>query len=161
MRHLPKSLRPNWRYLAVIFESGPETTLTHDSVQTALRRELDGLYGDATAAVVDLSVLELSARAGGATAVVRCRRGAVDRARAAISCLSQIDADRVRPYVAGISGTVRGCEEKYLSRPRPSMEERTVVFEGEARRGMTRGDRVDVRVDASTVGATNLDTTTY
>jgi ribonuclease P/MRP protein subunit POP5 len=89
--------------------------------------------------------------------VVRCRRDAVERARAAIACLSAVDGVPVRPAVAGVSGTVRGCEEKYLSRPRGVSGERTVAFADADRRAVTRAERVDVRVGDVFVGATNLD----
>ena len=66
--------------------------------------------------------------------------------------------DEVGLGVAGVSGTVRACEEKYLSRPSGISDERTVAFADADRRAVVREDGLLVRVGSSYVGATHLDT---
>ena len=157
MKHLPKHLRPRYRYLAVAFETTPNAAFGRHEFQEALWAAARGLLGDAGSAEVALRVLGVDRADGEGTAVVRCRRGEVERARAALTCLSAVDGFPVRPAVRGVSGTVRACEEKYLSRPSGISDERTVAFADADRRAVTRAERVDVRVGDVFVGATNLD----
>jgi ribonuclease P/MRP protein subunit POP5 len=160
VKHLPKHLRPKWRYLAVEFETIPGADFDRRAFQAALWASSRELLGDAGSAEVDCSVLRFDREGAEGVAVVRCRRDAVERTRAALACLSVAEGAPLRPAVAGVSGTVRACEEKYLSRPRGHFKERTVAFADADRRAVTRGDRVDVHVGTGVVGATNLDTDT-
>jgi len=157
VKHLPKHLRPRYRYLAVEFETTPDAAFGRREFQGALWAAGRGLLGDAASAEVSLSVLDVTRSGAEGTAVVRCRRGEVERARAALACLSAVDGTQVRPAVRGVSGTVRACEEKYLSRPSGISDERTVAFADADRRAVGRVERVDVRVGDGFVGATNLD----
>jgi ribonuclease P/MRP protein subunit POP5 len=157
MKHLPKHLRPRYRYLAVWFETTPDAAFGRREFQEALWAAGRSLLGDAGSAEVGLSVLSVRREGPEGTAVVRCRRGEVARARAAVGTLSTVEGVPIRPVVRGVSGTVRGCEEKYLSRPGGVSGERTVAFAGADRRAVCRAERVDVRVGDGFVGATNLD----
>jgi ribonuclease P/MRP protein subunit POP5 len=74
-----------------------------------------------------------------------------------LACLDEVDGAPVGVRVRGVSGTVRACEEKYISRPLESIEERHVVFEDAERRTVERSERIDVRVDDAFAGATELD----
>ena len=157
VKHLPKHLRPRWRYLAVGLESWPDTDLDRHAFQRALYDAAQGLLGDAGSAELDVSVLSFRFAEGDGEAVVRARRGEVDRLRAALATVARVDGDPLGVYVRGVSGTVRACEEKYIRRPSEDSEKRNVVFAGSERRAVVRGDRVDAAVGDGHVGATALD----
>ncbi len=157
MKHLPKHLRPTWRYLAVGIESWPDVEIDRGAFQRELWYAAGNLYGDAGSAEADLRLLHFRFDAGEGEAVVRSRRGREGETRAALACTSTIGDAPVGLWVRGISGTVRGCEEKYIrGRPEESGET-TVAFAGEERPAVARGDLIDVRVDGTFVGATDLD----
>lgn len=157
MPPLPKHLRPRWRYLAVCIETHPGADVTRRSFQAAAWRAARDLFGDDGAAGLDLIIVRFTAGDGAAEAIVRTRRGETDDARAALATIRSVDGDPVGLRVAGISGTVRACEEKYLGRRAELTEQRTVTFDDAERRAAVRDDRVDVRVDGLEVGATTLD----
>ncbi|MFB6207187.1 MAG: Rpp14/Pop5 family protein [Haloglomus sp.] len=176
MKHLPKHLRPRWRYLAVEVEAPPDATLDREAFQRAVWFAAGSLLGDPGSASADLSVVrfrrpERDAGTDGegietadergegaeATAVVRVRRGAVTRGRAVVACVDAVAGTSVRTRVRGVSGTVRACEEKYLKPPRAGTGDRTVAFAGADRRGWTRGRRVDIDLADGHAGATELD----
>ena len=157
VKHLPKHLRPRWRYLAVGLESWPDTDLDRHAFQRALYDAAQGLLGDAGSAEIDASVLSFRFADGAGEAVVRARRGQVDRLRAVLASLSAVDGHPLGVVVRGVSGTVRACEEKYIRGPSEGSEERTVAFAGGGRDAVVRGDRVDVATGGGRVGATALD----
>ena len=157
MRHLPKHLQPRWRYLAVGLEAWPDAAIDRRAFQGAVWASARSLLGDPGSADADLSVLRFEMAHGSGAAVVRARRGAVERARAALACVDQIDGQPVGLAVRGVSGTVRACEEKYLSEGPQAIAERTVAFGGAERPAVVRGSRLDVRRDDGFTGATNLD----
>lgn len=157
MKHLPKHLRPRWRYVAVGLESWPDAAIDRGTFRHDLEAAARRLLGDPGCAELDLEVLSFAFDRGVGSAVVRVRRGEVDRARAAIACLSQGGDDPLGLQVLGVSGTVRGCEEKYIRRPPELADERQVVFEDAERRAIVRGNRYDVRVEDGFAGTTELD----
>ena len=157
MKHLPKHLRPRWRYFAVELESHPDATFDREAFQRALWYAAGNLLGDPGSADADLSVLRFERAGAEAAAVVRVRREAVDRGRAVLATLSAVGGTPVRTRVRGTSGTVRSCEEKYIRRPSGRDGERTVAFAGAERRSTTRGRRVDIRLADGHAGATDLD----
>ncbi len=157
MPALPKHLRPRWRYLGVGIETWPDADLSRRAFQRHLWYAAQNLLGDVGSAEADLQVLGFEFERGEGEAVVRTRRGQVERARAALACLDEIDGDPVGVRVRGVSGTVRGCEEKYLGRGREPRDERTVAYRGAERDAVVRGDRTDVHLDGRFVGATHLD----
>ena len=157
MKHLPKHLQPRDRYLAVGLETWPGVDIERRSLQASLWRATRGLVGDAGSAAIDPTVLRCECREGAGSAIVRVRRGAVEPARAALACIPEIEGHRVGVRVRGISGTVRGCEEKYINERKIATTERNVVFENAAQTATARGDRVDVRIDGAFRGATDLD----
>ena len=158
MKHLPKHLRPRYRYLGVELRGPPDTEIERGAFQRHLWYAAQNLLGDVGSAELGLDVLGFEFSDGGGCVVIRCRRGSVERARAVLACLDKVEGDRVRAVVRGVSGTVRGCEEKYIRRPGGVSEERTVAFADADRRAVVREDGVDVRVGSSYVGATHLDT---
>jgi ribonuclease P/MRP protein subunit POP5 len=158
VRHLPKHLRPRYRYLGVELRGHPDAEIDRVAFQRHLWYAAQNLVGDVGSAELGLEVLGFGFADGEGYAVVRCRRGTVDRARAVLACLDGVEGERIRAVVRGTSGTVRGCEEKYIRRPGGVSEERTVAFADADRRAVVREDGVDVRVGSSYVGATHLDT---
>jgi len=157
VKHLPKHLRPRWRYLAVGLESWADADVDRRSFQRELWFATQNLVGDAGSAELDASVLHFSFEDGDGEAVVRVRRGEVGRLRAVLATVSAVDGEPIGLSVRGVSGTVRACEEKYIRRPEVRIEERTVAFAGSDRPAVARGDRVDVDLPDGRVGATALD----
>ncbi len=157
MKHLPKHLRPRWRYVAVELEAWPDAEIDRSTFQRSLWFAAQNLIGDVGSARVDLKVLDFRFTEGAGTAVVRTRRDAVDETRAVLACLDEVDGAPVGLRVRGVSGTVRACEEKYLNGGAEDPDQRHVVFENAERRAVTRGDRVDVRDEEAFAGATDLD----
>jgi len=157
MKHLPKHLRPRWRYLAVGIEGWPDADIARGEFQRELWYAAQNLLGDAGSADADLTVLDFTFADGTGETIVRVRHGHVDDARAALACLDRVGGDQIGVRVRGVSGTIRACEESYLGRAPEDSQERNVAFEGEQRPATARGDRVDVRFDGSYVGATELD----
>jgi len=157
MKHLPKHLRPRWRYLAVGLEAWPDADFSRGAFQRAVWYAAGNLLGDAGSADADLRVLQFSFGGGTGEAVVRVRRGEVDPARAALACVSEVDGHSVGLHVRGVSGTIRACEERYLGRRTGVPAERRVVFENDRRRGYVRDGTVDVDGPTGFTGATELD----
>ncbi|WP_435194496.1 Rpp14/Pop5 family protein [Natronomonas sp. EA1] len=158
MKHLPKHLRPRYRYLAVELEGWPDATLERGAFQRELWYAAQNLIGDAGSAACDLTVYGFTFEDGEGHAIVRVRHGETGRSRAVVACIDEIDGQPIRASIAGISGTVRACEEKYLGGPAEPPEERHVVFADADRRAHGRDERLDVRVGDGFVGATALDT---
>lgn len=126
MKHLPKHIRPRWRYLAVGIETRAGAEVDRQGFQRELWFAAQNLLGDPGSADAGLSVLRFTfdaeADAGGGSsagrgeAIVRVRRSEVDPARAALACVSSIDDHEVGLRVRGVSGTVRASIEKHCPR---------------------------------------------
>ncbi|MFB6352595.1 MAG: Rpp14/Pop5 family protein [Halobacteriales archaeon] len=159
MSPLPKHLRPRYRYLAVTLEAWPDASVDREGFQSALVASVRGLFGDAGVAAAEPRVVRFSFEAGAGEAVVRTRRDAVETARAGLAATGSIDGVTIAVCVRGISGTVRGCEEKYLQGRQLPNGESTVAFEGADRPATVRGNRVDVQTEDAFAGATDLDLT--
>ena len=157
MKHLPKHLRPRWRYLAVGIEAWPDAAVGRRAFQRALWYSAGNLLGDTGSADAGLKLLSFRFSDGTGEAVVRVRRGHVDEARAAITCVSEVDGDPVGIRVRGTSGTVRACEERYMGRAAASSTQRDVAFGDAERSAVVRGDAYDVRAESGYVGAAAFD----
>jgi len=157
VKHLPKHLRPRWRYLAVGLEAWPDADLSQGEFQRSVWFAAQNLYGDAGSADADLRVLQFAFADGSGEALVRVRHGEVKRGRAALACVDKVRGDPVRLAVRGVSGTIRAAEEKYLGRPGEPAAEATVAFAGDTRPAVRRGDLVDVDAEDGYVGATDRD----
>ncbi len=158
MKHLPKHLRPRWRYLAVRIEAGPDAAVSRSAFQRELWYAAANLLGDPGSADADLRVFSFAFDSGAGEAVVRVRRGEVDPARAAVACVDDVDGAPVAASVIGVSGTVRACEEKYMRGPPEACDEKRVVFRDSDSRALFRGALRDVRSGGRFTGATSLDT---
>ena len=156
MKHLPKHLRPRWRYLAVALEAWPDADLPRGDVQRAVWFAAGNLLGDPGSADADLRIVDYDYADGAGEALLRVRRGEVERARAALACVSEVDDQPVRVAVRGVSGTMRAAEENYLGRTAEVSREDDVAFGGDTHPGVARGDRVDVDC-GPWVGATRRD----
>lgn len=157
MKHLPKHLQPRYRYLAVGLETWPDADVDRRRFQAAVWDAARRLLGDVGSAELDLEVLDLDHADGAGEAIVRTRRGEVDRARAVLACVASVDGAPVGLRVRGVSGTMRACKETYLGRQPEGATQRQVAFENAERRAVVRGERVDVSVDGAFAGATHLD----
>lgn len=157
MKHLPKYLRPRWRYLAVRIETWPDAAIDRGQFQDAVWSAARALLGDPGSAAADCSVVRFEHADGLGQAIVRVRRGTVEDVRAALACVDEIGGEPVGLRVRGVSGTIRGCEEKYLGGRAEPQNERTVVFRRNERAAFSRPPRVDVRDGAAFVGATAFD----
>ncbi|MFC5134599.1 MULTISPECIES: Rpp14/Pop5 family protein [Haloferacaceae] len=157
MKHLPKHLRPRWRYLAVGIETWPDAEVGRRAFQRALWYGAGNLLGDAGSADAGLKLLSFSCSGGSGEAVVRVRRGHVEEARAAVACVSEVGGDPVGIRVRGISGTVRACEERYMRRAAASSTQRDVAFGDAERSAVVCGDAYDVRTESGYVGAAAFD----
>ncbi|MFB6086570.1 MAG: Rpp14/Pop5 family protein [Halodesulfurarchaeum sp.] len=154
MRHLPKHLRPRYRYLAVEIETWPEAVLETRAFQESVWSASRSLLGDAASAAVDLQVVEAAFTAGGGSAIVRVRRDAVERARSALACLMSVDGTPVRIGVRGVGGTIRAVEEHYRDGPPEPTGWEPVEYRGEHGTAVSREDRVDVDLGDAFVGTT-------
>lgn len=114
MGSLPKHLQVRYRYLGVGIESWPDADISQDRFQQQLWYAAQNLLGDAAAAELALSVRAFEHRGGAGEAIVRTRRGTVDRARAVLACLAAVDGAPVGLRVRGVSGTRQACEERYM-----------------------------------------------
>ncbi|MFW6018498.1 MAG: Rpp14/Pop5 family protein [Halapricum sp.] len=157
MKHLPKHLQPRWRYLAVRFETWPDATVDRGAFQRELWYAAQNLHGDVGSAAVDLTVVRFDSWEGGGEAVVRVRRGESDRGRATVACVEAIGSDPIGLRVAGTSGTVRACEEKYMGGGPERTEQRHVTVGDSERSAVVRDDRLDYRTNDAFTAGTQLD----
>ncbi|WP_247000237.1 Rpp14/Pop5 family protein [Halosolutus gelatinilyticus] len=157
MKHLPKHLRPRWRYLAVELESWPDASIDRRAFQREVWYAGQNLLGDPGSAAADLTVVRFAFVDGVGEAIVKVRRGETEPARAAIACIDEIDGQPIGIRVRGISGTIRAANEKYLGRRRQDSDKRNVVFGNEERVAVVRTGSADVRLDEAFAGATDLD----
>ncbi len=157
MKHLPKHLRPRWRYLAVKLESWPDAAIDRRSFQRELWYAGQNLLGDPGSADADLSVVRFEFGDGTGETIIKVRHGETEPARAALACIDCINGSPVGLRVAGISGTIRAAEEKFLGKRGQVPSERNVVFENAERVAVGRNGSADIRLDDAFVGATDLD----
>jgi ribonuclease P/MRP protein subunit POP5 len=157
VKHLPKHLRPHRRYLAVEIEGWPDAAVGKRDFQRECWYAAQNLLGDPGSADADLSVIDFEVDNGTGIAIVRVRRGEVERARAALACIDSVGGSSVGLRILGVSGTIRACEERYKGRATRESVERNVAFADTRRPATVRGDRVDVDSESGFVGATALD----
>ena len=157
MKHLPKHIRPRWRYLAVEIEAAPAAEIDRTAFQRALWYAAGNLLGDAGSADADLTVFGFTYADGIGEAIVRARREETAAARAALACIDSVDSEPVGLVVRGISGTVRACEESYLRDRSPHPIEEPVAFADDQRPAIRRDDVAELSLPEGFVAATELD----
>ncbi len=138
-------------------QAWPDADIDRGTFQRELWYAAQNLVGDAGSAEIDLSVLSLAFEDGRGEALLRVRRGEVDRGRAVLATVATVDGSDVGLRVRGVSGTVRACEERYMGRAVKGTKQRHVVFRDETRTAVTDAERVAVRTDNGFTGATTLD----
>ena len=153
MRHLPKHLRPRYRYLAVEVEAWPGAELDRRGFQAALWSAARSFLGDAESAALDIRVVDADFWTGGGAVIVRVRRGTETRARAALACVEAVDGEPVRVGVRGVGG-IRATTAHYRGGPPAATTTEPVEFRGHRGEAWPREDRIDVRIDGQFVGAT-------
>ena len=157
MKHLPKHIRPRWRYLAVEIEAAPDADIDRGAFQRALWYAAGNLLGDVGSADADLTVFGFDFADGVGEAIVRARREETDAARAALACIDSVDDQPIGLVVRGISGTVRACEESYLRDRSPDLTEDSVAFADDQRSAIRRDDVAEISLPEGFVAATELD----
>ena len=157
VRHLPKHLRPRYRYAAVEVETWPDADFDLQDLQRSVWFSAQNLLGDPGSADVDLRMVDGTLWRGGGEVLFRVRRSELDRARAAIACVEAVFDDPVRLRIRGVSGTIRAAEEKYIRGPPEEPREEQVVFRNDSRAAVLWDGRADVSLDGSFVGATPFD----
>jgi len=154
MKHLPKHLRPKWRYVAVAIETDPDVSLARGAFQRELWYAAQNLLGDAGSADADGTVVRFQFADGDGRAVVRARRDHVESQRAALACIDAVGDATTAISILGVSGTIRACEDQYLDDAGHRLERRDRSFEGSTRVAVVRGDRVAVDDDGGRAYAT-------
>ncbi|ERG99635.1 MAG: RNase P/RNase MRP subunit POP5 [Haloquadratum sp. J07HQX50] len=157
MKHLPKHLRPRWRYLAVRLRSWPDATLNRREFQETLWYTAQDLIGDVGSQEADLQLLRFNFEDGDGEAVIRTYQGESERARAVVGCVSHIGSTPVGISVIGVSGTIRACEERYLNDGSGCLIQRRVAFRRESASAVVRDFRIDIDGEDGYIGATELD----
>lgn len=157
MKHLPKHLRPRWRYLAVAVETWPDASIDRRAFQREVWYAGQNLLGDPGSADADLTVVRFAVADGRGEAIIRVRRDEVDAGRAALACVDEVDGAPVGLCVRRVGGTIRAAEETFLHGRRQLSEERNVVFDATDRVAVVGAGAADVRLDDGFVGATDLD----
>lgn len=112
MKHLPKHLRPRWRYLTVALESRPDASIDRRGFQRELWYAGQNLVGDPGSADADLTVVHFRFDDGVGAAIVRVRRDEVVPGRAALACVDDVDGAPLGVRVGATSGTIRGARER-------------------------------------------------
>lgn len=157
MKHLPKHIRPRWRYLAVEIEAASDADIDRGAFQRALWYAAGNFLGDVGSADADLTVFGFEFADGVGEAIVRARREETDAARAALACIDSVDDQPIGLVVRGISGTVRACEESYLRDRSPDLTEDSVAFADDQRSAIRRDDVAEISLPEGFVAATELD----
>ncbi len=138
-------------------ESWPDATIDRRAFQRELWYAGQNLLGDPGSGAADLTVIRFTFAGGEGEAIVRVRHGEGEPARAALACIDSVDGEPIGLRVRGTSGTIRAASEKYLGRRGQGFEKRNVVFDNVERVAVVRNESVDVRLDGTFVGATDLD----
>lgn len=110
---LPKSLRGRRRYVFFEVETLPDASFGEHDLRRTIWFEAQNLYGDVTSAETRAELLEYDASQGGGLGVVRCAHDRVEETRAALSCVDEVDGDRLGIRVLGVSGTLDAGRDRY------------------------------------------------
>lgn len=98
--------RSRRRYLLVKLLSGK--THSRDSFQSAVRNSVQGLFGESGLAEVNPKVVVYRERKQ--EAVVRCPLKSVERLRAAVAFITEIEGEQTSAFVLKTSGTIKGIK---------------------------------------------------
>lgn len=109
MKTLPSSLRQRKRYLAI--EIITEREVSREELLREIFSAIGSLYGDIGASECGVRLLDFGNQKG----ILRCSHGMEERSRAALATITTIVGQRAIVHVQGISGTVKGATQKYIS----------------------------------------------
>lgn len=102
------SLRGRKRYIAVVVLS--DAPIQRNAFINAVSYAGCSLLGDVGFSKCGISVLGFEGNIG----IVKCRHTAVSEAIAVLAFITNVDGQAVVVRSAGVSGTVKGAETKYL-----------------------------------------------
>ena len=103
---MPKLVRK--RYLALKVVS--EQAVTERAVMNAIWKAILQLFGEYGASQTDLSLVEADPQRN--YAVLRCSHKSLERTRASIASITEINGKPAVVYVVGVSGTLRALRKK-------------------------------------------------
>ena len=103
---MPKRVRR--RYLALKVVS--EQAVTERAVMNAVWKAILQLFGEYGASQTDLSLMEADSQRN--CAVVRCSHKSLERTRASIASITEINGKPAVVHVMGVSGTLRALRKK-------------------------------------------------
>ena len=103
---MPKLVRR--RYLALKVVS--EQAVTERPVMNAIWKAILQLFGEYGASQTDLSLVEADPQRN--YAVVRCSHRSLERTRASIASITEINGNPAVVHVVGVSGTLRALRKK-------------------------------------------------
>ena len=159
MKPLPKHLRPRYRYIVVSIESWPTAKFDKRTFQHALWASTSRLFGDTGANAADLFLIQFEFSNGSGWGIIRTHRDALPIARPSIACISKINEFPVGILIRGVGGTIKSCQEKYLSEPSEPVHSGELLFDTKISPSFTRGHCIDIQTDTDFIGATHLDVT--
>lgn len=157
MAHLPKHLRPRWRYLGIELESPGAASLDRRSFQQAVWDGARAMIGDVGSAELGLVVVRFEHTDGRGTAIIRVHRGTEETARAVLATVDTVGDTPIRSAIRGVSGTIRSCEENYLRIAREPLSHEVVALDSVESPAIVRSQTVDPTGDSTVLGATTLD----
>jgi ribonuclease P/MRP protein subunit POP5 len=103
---VPKRVRR--RYLALKVVS--EQTVTEKAVMNAVWKAIFQLFGEYGASQTDLSLMEADPERN--YSVVSCSHKSLERTRASIASITEINGRPAEVHVIGVSGTLRALRKK-------------------------------------------------
>ncbi|MDV0444500.1 hypothetical protein MmiAt1_00260 [Methanimicrococcus sp. At1] len=110
MEPLLPSLRKRKRYIAVEIIS--DFPVQRNAFISAVSQAGCAVLGDVGFAVCGISVLGFENNVG----IVRCRHTSVSQAIGVLAFMTMIDGQKVIVRTAGVSGTVKGAQTKFLQK---------------------------------------------
>ncbi len=104
------SQKENWRYIA--FELITRGTFSDQDIVKAVTSANLRLYGELGTSEENLWLIEFDAEKK--RGILRCSHKAQQKVLAALTAITKINEQDVVFNVAGVSGTIKRCTEKYL-----------------------------------------------
>ncbi len=103
---MPKRVRR--RYLAL--EVNSEQAVTERDVMNAVWEAVLKLFGEYGSSKTDLSLMEADLQRN--YAIVRCSHTSLERVRASIASITEINGNPAVVHVSGVSGTLKSLRKK-------------------------------------------------
>ncbi len=145
--------------MVVSIESWPTANIDKRTFQHAIWTSTSRLFGDNGAATADLFLIRFEFSDGSGWGIIRTPRDALHMAKSSLACISQINEFPIGILIKGVSGTIKTCEEKYLSDLPTSIVSKELFFNNKLSSCFIRENSVDIKIDNDFIGATHLDVT--